>query len=234
MGGGVGRVAHARRVQVVLSRCGAAQHGALGSAVRHGTTHRHGAVLALVARCLTRALRPAAPQIGIPPSVTTIAEAAVGRDTIMRAVASAVLQVRAPRGRARTLDPPLTPCGTSSMAGTRCRPACRAPALLALVRARSLLSQADAVEAALLAALPLGPQTPAGGVSLPEAFKGELGVALREGRGLPVWGFPGQSNPYCRLVLGEQVGGALRRAGAPARGRPRAAPFARLSCGLLG
>lgn len=31
--------------------------------------------------------------------------------------------------------------------------------------------QADAVEAALLAALPLGPQTPAGGVMLPEAFK---------------------------------------------------------------
>ena len=61
-------------------------------------------------------------EINIPPSVTTIAEAAVGRDTIMRAVASAVLQ-------------------------------------------------ADAVEAALLAALPLGPQTPAGGITLPEAFK---------------------------------------------------------------
>jgi hypothetical protein len=33
-------------------------------------------------------------EISIPPSVTSIAEAAVGRDTIMRAVASAVLQVR--------------------------------------------------------------------------------------------------------------------------------------------
>jgi hypothetical protein len=33
-------------------------------------------------------------EINIPPSVTSIAEAAVGRDTIMRAVASAVLQVR--------------------------------------------------------------------------------------------------------------------------------------------
>lgn len=32
-------------------------------------------------------------EISIPPSVTSIAEAAVGRDTIMRAVASAVLQV---------------------------------------------------------------------------------------------------------------------------------------------
>jgi hypothetical protein len=33
-------------------------------------------------------------EISVPPSVTSIAEAAVGRDTIMRAVASAVLQVR--------------------------------------------------------------------------------------------------------------------------------------------
>lgn len=33
-------------------------------------------------------------EIAIPPSVTSVAEAAVGRDTIMRAVASAVLQVR--------------------------------------------------------------------------------------------------------------------------------------------
>ncbi|GFH15903.1 uncharacterized protein HaLaN_12226, partial [Haematococcus lacustris] len=60
-------------------------------------------------------------EINIPPSVTSVAEAAVGRDTIMRAVASAVLQ-------------------------------------------------ADAVEQALLTALPLGPQTPAGGISLPEFF----------------------------------------------------------------
>lgn len=61
-------------------------------------------------------------EINIPPSVTSIAEAAVGRDTIMRAVASAVLQV-------------------------------------------------DSLEQALLAALPLGPQTAAGGVTLPEFFK---------------------------------------------------------------
>lgn len=33
-------------------------------------------------------------EVNIPPSVTSVAEAAVGRDTIMRAVASAVLQVR--------------------------------------------------------------------------------------------------------------------------------------------
>ena len=34
-------------------------------------------------------------EIDIPPSVTSVAEAAVGRDTIMRAVASAVLQADA-------------------------------------------------------------------------------------------------------------------------------------------
>lgn len=30
-------------------------------------------------------------------------------------------------------------------------------------------------------------------------------VLLREARGLPVWGFPGQSNPYVRVTLGEQA-----------------------------
>lgn len=88
-------------------------------------------------------------EINIPPSVTSVAEAAVGRDVIMRAVASAVLQ-------------------------------------------------ADAVEQALLAALPLGPQTPAGGVVLPEFYRGELTVSLRKARNLPVWGMGWQSNPYCR------------------------------------
>merc|ERR1712205_126283 len=68
-------------------------------------------------------------EIVIPPSVLSLAEAAVGRDAIMRAVASAVLQ-------------------------------------------------ADAVESALLAALPLGPQRAAGGISLPESFKGELLVCI--------------------------------------------------------
>jgi hypothetical protein len=35
--------------------------------------------------------------------------------------------------------------------------------------------------------------------------QGELTVLLREGRNLPVWGLPWQSNPWCRLVLGEQA-----------------------------
>lgn len=34
--------------------------------------------------------------------------------------------------------------------------------------------QADALEHALVAALPLGPQSPAGGVFLPDSFAGEL------------------------------------------------------------
>jgi Ca2+-dependent lipid-binding protein len=34
-------------------------------------------------------------EVNLPPSVTVLAEAAVGRDTVMRAVASAVLQARA-------------------------------------------------------------------------------------------------------------------------------------------
>ncbi|KAL0042532.1 hypothetical protein WJX79_002601 [Trebouxia sp. C0005] len=95
-------------------------------------------------------------EINIPPAVTAVAEAAVGRDVVMRAVASAVLQ-------------------------------------------------ADALENALIAALPLGPQSAAGGVSLPDSFQGELQVNLMEARNLAVWGFPWQSNPYCRLSLGSQV-----------------------------
>jgi hypothetical protein len=66
-------------------------------------------------------------EINIPPAVTAVAEAAVGRDAVMRAVATAVLQ-------------------------------------------------ADALEHALAAALPLGPQGAAGGVSLPDLFRGELQV----------------------------------------------------------
>lgn len=40
----------------------------------------------------------------------------------------------------------------------------------------SAVLQADALEHALLAALPLGPQGAAGGVSLPDLFQGELQV----------------------------------------------------------
>uniref|UniRef100_A0A1D2A348 C2 domain-containing protein n=1 Tax=Auxenochlorella protothecoides TaxID=3075 RepID=A0A1D2A348_AUXPR len=115
----------------------------------------------ILSRLLTVALPglmtlPQRLDIDVPPAVTAIAEAAVGRDAIMRAVASAVLQ-------------------------------------------------ADALEHALLAALPLGPQGDAGGVSLPDFFTGELQVTLVEARALPVWGFPWQSNPYCRLTLGGQA-----------------------------
>ncbi len=40
----------------------------------------------------------------------------------------------------------------------------------------SLHVQADALEHALIAALPLGPQSAAGGISLPDSFHGELQV----------------------------------------------------------
>ena len=65
--------------------------------------------------------------------------------------------------------------------------------------------QADALENALVAALPLGPQGAAGGISLPDLFRGELQVVLKGAKNLPVWGFPWQSNPYCRLALGDQA-----------------------------
>jgi hypothetical protein len=37
------------------------------------------------------------------------------------------------------------------------------------------------------------------------ALQGELAVTLVDGHDLPVWGFPWQSNPYCRLTLGTQA-----------------------------
>ena len=69
----------------------------------------------------------------------------------------------------------------------------------------SAVLQADALEHALLSALPLGPQGAAGGISLPDLFRGELQVTLKAAKDLPVWGFPWQSNPYCRLALGSQA-----------------------------
>ena len=49
----------------------------------------------------------------------------------------------------------------------------RAGAATVLTGAASL-AQANAVEHSLVAALPLGPQSAAGGVSLPKTFHGEL------------------------------------------------------------
>ena len=69
----------------------------------------------------------------------------------------------------------------------------------------SAVLQADALEHALVSALPLGPQGAAGGISLPDLFRGELQVVLKGAKNLPVWGFPWQSNPYCRMALGDQA-----------------------------
>ena len=35
--------------------------------------------------------------------------------------------------------------------------------------------------------------------------QGELTVTLVDAQNIPVWGFPWQSNPYCRLTLGTQA-----------------------------
>ena len=50
--------------------------------------------------------------------------------------------------------------------------------------------QADALEHALMAALPLGPQSAAGGVSLPDSFAGELQVrSVSRSRSQPAYAF---------------------------------------------
>lgn len=139
-------------------------------------------------------------EINIPPSVTSVAEVAVGRDTIMRAVASAVLQVRLGGVRVRgglclcrvgsvwqCCRCGMWICPLGSGVGLRdggAQGAVRLPWDV-LVPGRvwplvhptrpPLPMQADAVEQALLSALPLGPQTPAGGVTLPEFFKVGVG-----------------------------------------------------------
>lgn len=53
-------------------------------------------------------------------------------------------------------------------------------------------------------------------------MQGELSVTLREARSLAVWGFPGQSNPYVRLVLGEQAVQSRREGDTSHPGRHRA------------
>jgi hypothetical protein len=56
--------------------------------------------------------------VNIPPSVGAVAEAAVGRDAVMRAVASAVLQVPRPaRARARSRAPCPACTGRAARAG---------------------------------------------------------------------------------------------------------------------
>ena len=55
------------------------------------------------------------------------------------------------------------------------------------VRAKQGRLQADALEHALMAALPLGPQSAAGGVTLPESFRGELQVGATSCDHQHVW-----------------------------------------------
>jgi hypothetical protein len=128
-------------------------------------------------------------EVSIPPSVTSIAEAAVGRDTIMRAVASAVLQVRAV-GVCVCVSEGVCVCvlrGVCVDVASANHPRLHSVSLLPASRHTqrrhatpshitlvTLVTQVDSLEQALLAALPLGPQAAAGGVSLPESFRVRL------------------------------------------------------------
>ena len=47
-------------------------------------------------------------------------------------------------------------------------------------------------------------------------------VNLREARNLAVWGFPWQSNPYCRLTLGDQAMVSRREGDTSMRGSHKA------------
>lgn len=97
-------------------------------------------------------------EVNIPPAVTAIAEAAIGREAVMQALAMALLGSSKP----------------------------------------------EAVSSDLIEEL-LMEQRDAGGMSLPEKFKGELIVVLKQARGLAIRGWSVFSNPYCKLLVGTQV-----------------------------
>lgn len=59
-------------------------------------------------------------------------------------------------------------------------------------------------------------------LSITTCPQGELQVTLREARNLPVGGLPWQSNPYCRLLLGNQVVSSRRDDDTSHAGRHRA------------
>ncbi len=128
--------------------------------------------------------------INIPPAVTAVAEAAVGRDAVMRAVASAVLQVASRCQGMPHTEAPLLFCSpedffhherhhhltTAPGAAPQLHALLVGTCIAVNVQRHAMAVQADALEHALMAALPLGPQSAAGGVSLPDSFAGELQV----------------------------------------------------------
>ena len=63
------------------------------------------------------------------------------------------------------------------------------------------------------------PGSPAPRLAPPAPARPPSQVTLHEARGLPVWGFPWQSNPYARITLGSQAVQVRRRCGAARRGR---------------
>lgn len=97
-------------------------------------------------------------EVNIPPAVTAIAEAAIGREAVMQALAMALLGSSKPE-----------------------------------------VVSSDLIEELLME------QRDAGGMSLPEKFKGELIVVLKQARGLAIRGWSVFSNPYCKLMVGTQV-----------------------------
>ena len=50
------------------------------------------------------------------------------------------------------------------------------------------------------------------------ALQGEVAITVVEARDLPVWGFPWQSNPYCRIVIGSQAVDSKRERETGSRG----------------
>lgn len=55
-------------------------------------------------------------------------------------------------------------------------------------------------------------------LSCGSVLQGEVAITVVEGRDLPVWGFPWQSNPYCRIVIGSQAVDSKRERETGSRG----------------
>ena len=188
-------------------------------------------------------------EINLPPSVTVLAEAAVGRDTVMRAVASAVLQADAMEQaliNALPMDAANVASAVSVPEAFVVRPwpllymhadediishFPRASCYFSLMRdgAQCGVSEAPSAMCALFVAdlqSCMHDHTPAAALTQRTchmwnargAVQGEVAITVVEARDLPVWGFPWQSNPYCRIVIGSQAVDSKRERETGSRG----------------